>query len=205
MALRITLVATAVVVLLGTFVWWRYTSVARGAAARDEALLSVLDPVATQLDAGAPVPTDATATLAARPELRVMLHALLTHYKRLDLFPAAYLNRSSEAESAFAYWALHPNELKAVPASIQPVTTLTRPLGDRSAQFVVLRYQMPPGHWAGSDWQLGLAGPFFPEDQPYQGTAGAFSRSGDRDGAVSPDALVDWYVGVLNQKFGGGV
>ena len=205
MALRITLVAAAVVVLLGAFVWWRYTSVARGAAARDEALLSALDPVATQLDAGAPVSAEATASLAARPELRVMLHALLSHYDRLELFPALYLNRASEAESAFAYCALHPNELQADPASIQPVATVTRPLGGRSAQFIVLRYQMPPGHWAGADWQLGLAGPFFPEDQPYQGSAGAFCRSGDRDGAVSPDALVDWYVGVLNQKLGGDV
>jgi hypothetical protein len=205
MALRITLVAAAVVVLLGAFVWWRYTSVARGAATRDEALLSVLDPVATQLDAGGPVSAETIAHLAARPELRVMLHALLSHYTRLDLFPTAYLNRSSEAESAFAYWALHPNELKAVPASIQPVATLARSLGSRSAQFVVLRYQMPPDHWAGTDWQLGLAGPFFSEDPPYPATAGAFSRSGDRAGAISPDALVDWYVSILNQKFGGGV
>ncbi len=205
MALRITLVAAAVVVLLGTFVWWRYTSVARGAATRDEALLSVLDPVATQLDAGTPIQAEAIASLAARPELRVMLHALLSHYNRLDLFPPAYLKRSSEPESAFAYWALHPNELKAVPASIQPVATFTRPLGGRSAEFEVLRYQMPPGHWAGSDWQLAIAGPFFPEDPPYQGTAGAFCRSGDREGAVSPEALADWYVGVLDQKLGGGV
>ena len=204
MALRISLAVLAVLGLLEGFVWWRYTSVARGAANRDEALLPLLDPLAAQFDSGATVSPAAVSALAARPELRGMLHSLLSHYNRLDLFPPTYLTRPAEAEAILSYWLMHPNELQASPASLEHVSTLTRPVGGRNAQFLVLRYQMPPGHWAGTDWLLGLAGPFFPEDLPYQGPAGGFSRVNDRYGVVPPDALVDWYVGVLQQKFGGG-
>ena len=58
----------------------------------------------------------------------------------------------------------------------------------------VLSIAMPEGHWAGRDWQLGVAGPFFQESLPYDGEAGAFARAGDREGEVEPGELIDWYI-----------
>ena len=201
MTIRITIV---LLVALAVFVWWRYTSVSRGAAKRDAALLPLLDPLAEQLEAKAVVSPEAVAALAAHPEVRVLLHALLVHYDRRDLLPPEHLTLPAQAEAILAYWLMHPNELQAAPTLLEPVVSVSRPLNGRTAQFHVLRYQMPPGHWAGTEWLLGLAGPFFPDDPPYEGPAGGFSRAGDRYGVVSPESLVDWYVGMLQQKFGSG-
>jgi hypothetical protein len=62
---------------------------------------------------------------------------------------------------------------------------------------------MPAGHWSSTEWQLGLAGPFFPGEQPYQSVAGGFSRAGDTLEKVTPGELVDWYVDMMRKKFGG--
>jgi hypothetical protein len=59
---------------------------------------------------------------------------------------------------------------------------------------------MPPGHWAGPDWLLGLAGPFSANDVPYSGVASAFSRASDKFGTVEPGGLVDWFVEMVTSK-----
>lgn len=58
-------------------------------------------------------------------------------------------------------------------------------------------FRMPLGRWAGPDWLLGLAGPYFQEDTPFGGPAGAFSRAGDKAGTTSPRDLVNWFVGLV--------
>jgi hypothetical protein len=97
---------------------------------------------------------------------------------------------------------MHPNELQHAPAEIELVESVHRQLGGEDAEFVVLRYRMPGGHWAGSEWLLGLAGPYFRGDLPFRDGAGGFSRASDRFGSLSPSELVDWYVGLLEAKFG---
>lgn len=197
---------TTVGVLLGAlaiFVLWRYTSVARGAKSRDEALFRQLDPLAGKLEQKAPVSAADIQSVARVPQLRPMLHAMLGHYGRLDLFPSEYLSTQAQAESALAYWMLHPNELQAPPARIEPLETLRRVVRGKEGEFFVFRYRMAQGHWAGAGWILGLAGPFYPDEKAYGSVAGGFSRANDAAGKVSPTELVDWYVGVLKRKFGG--
>src|SRR5262245_63179901 len=104
-------------------------------------------------------------------------------------FPA-YLSKQAQAESILAYWMLHPNELQAAPARMELLEALRRIVGGREGEFFVFRYQMPRGHWAGSAWVLGLAGPFDPEEKPYESVAGGFSRADDVSGKVSPTELV---------------
>jgi hypothetical protein len=97
------------------------------------------------------------------------------------------------------YWMLHPNELHAAPASFEFVERVNRQVSGPDATFFVFRYRMPEGHWAGTEWTLGLAGPFTADDAPYQAAAGGFSRASDVVGKVTPVELVDWYVGVLGK------
>lgn len=188
---------------LAAFVVWRYTSVARGAQSRDKALFRQLDPIAGKFEKNLPVSTAEIQAVARLAQLRPMLHALLAHHGRLDLFPAEYLSKQAQAEAALAYWMLHPNELQAPPARIEPLETLRRVVRGKEGEFFVFRYQMGQGHWAGADWILGLAGPFYPGERAYGSVAGGFSRANDVAGKVSPTELVDWYVGVLKRKFGG--
>jgi hypothetical protein len=191
----------AIVVVLLAFVWWRWTSVRRGARARDQTLLDRIEPLGRRLDAGEAVSPDEFAALAARPEIRYVLFEVLRQMHRHDFLPAGYGTSEQQGESALAYWLMHPNELQAPPETIQFVTTVRRTLDGREAGFHVYRYRMPDGHWAAKDgWLLGLAGPMTPGAEPYAELPGAFSRAGDKEGTVTPSDLVDWYIGILKQK-----
>ena len=196
------------VVLIGVsavvaFVAWRYTSVARGARKRDEALLKRLDPLAARFDAKQVVTAGDISTLARDPEVRPMLYALLKHYERVDLFPVELLRKERQAEAVLAHWLQHPNELQAAPEAVEYVETVRHAYANGVAEFFVCRYRMPAGHWAGTEWLLGVAGPFFAEEKPYESVAGGFSRVGDVFGKADAQELVRWYAAMHERRFGG--
>jgi hypothetical protein len=193
-------IAAVTSLAIGAFVFWRYTSVARGARKRDDALNDRLVPLGERLEAKEPISVDEVRALAAQPELREMIYIMLAHYARLDLFPAEYLSLEAHAVGLLAYWMMHPNELQAAPESLELVERFARQTLGEMGTYYVFRYRMPEGHWNGTEWQLGLAGPFFAEDRPYVNRAGAFARAGDVAGKVTPAALVDWYVDLLRRK-----
>lgn len=197
----VAIAAVVIAALLVAFIVWRWTSVARGARQRDEKLLARFDPIGKRIDAGQTVAPQEIESLAARPEIRYMLFAVLRHMKRLDLLPTGYSSTAAQGESALAYWMMHPNELQDAPEVIELVETVKRPTDGQEADFYVYRYRMSADHWAAKDgWLLGLAGPMKPGAEPYSEMPGAFSRAGDIDGKVRPSELVDWYVGMLRQK-----
>jgi len=61
---------------------------------------------------------------------------------------------------------------------------------------------MPAGHWAGTDWLVGLADPFLADEKPYESIAGGFSRAGDVFGKTDIKELVRWYAGTHERRFG---
>lgn len=194
--------ALAVIVALAAFIAWRITSVARGARKRDEAILARLRPIADKLETGAEVTASDVEALAAPAGSRPLLYEMLDRCERLDLFPAHYLSVPEQAKAKLAYWMMHPNELGAAPAEMAIVDSFERTLQRTPARFVVVRYRMPDGHWAGADWILGLAGPFVEGERPFLNSAAGFSRASDRQGSLEPAALVDWYVKLLEAKLG---
>jgi hypothetical protein len=201
-------VLTAILIVVGAlaiFVAWRYTSVARGARKRDEALLKRLDPLAARFEAKQAVTASDVAELARYPELRSMLYALVTHYGRAELFPADLLRKDRQAEAVLAYWLQHPNELQAAPEAIEYVEMVRHAYAKGVAEFFVLRYRMPAGHWAGTDWLVGVAGPFLADEKPFESVAGGFSRSGDVFGKTDTKELVRWYAGIHERRLGGSV
>jgi hypothetical protein len=197
----IAIAAAVLVVLLVVFIIWRWTSVGRGMRQRDEKLLMGLDPIGKKIETGQTVSPQEIEALAARPEIRLMLFAMLRDMKRPELLPTKYSSSAAQGESALAYWMMHPNELQDAPEVIELVETLKRPIDGQETEFHVYRYKMPAGHWAAKDgWILGLTGPMKRGVEPYSEMPGAFSRAGDVDGKVKPSELVDWYVGMLRQK-----
>lgn len=195
-------IAAVLIVAFVAFVVWRYSSVARGAAKRDRALLNLLEPVGTRLERKEAVRPEELAALVRRPELRSLVFRMLTEFDRLDLFPAELLSKPAQAEATLVYWLLHPNELQAAPEEIELIEAIEQPYGNRTAEFFVFKYRMPQGHWAGTGWLLGLAGPYFSGEEPYQSVAGGFSRAGDQVGSVTPSELVSWYAGMHFERFG---
>jgi len=200
--LKIVAISAAVLaVLLVLFIIWRWTSVDRGMQRRDEKLFVRLALISKKIETGQAVSAEEIEVLAARPEIRFMLFAMLRNLKRPELLPTRYSSSVAQGESALAYWMMHPNELQDAPEAIELVETVKRPIDGQEADFHVYRYKMPAGHWASKDgWILGLAGPLKRGIEPYSEKPGAFSRVGDIDGKVKPSELVDWYVGLLRQK-----
>src|SRR5689334_22538362 len=123
--LRIVAIAAgALVLLLLVFVAWRWTSVARGARQRDEKLLARIDPIGRKIDSGQSVSPQEIDSLAARPEIRYVLFAVLRRMNRTDLLPTKYSSPVAQGESALAYWMMHPNELQDAPETIELVETV---------------------------------------------------------------------------------
>jgi hypothetical protein len=181
------------VIVLGLLaaVGWLFTSVVRGARKRDEIILKRLDAIGRLLKSGGAVAAADVERVAHARETRPLLYEMLHRQERLDLFPPQYLAVAEQAKSKLAYWMMHPHELRAPPLEIEVLESVERSIQSRQAEFVVLRYRMPPGHWAGPDWLIGVVGPFFDGDRPYLNGATAFSRSTDCDGSVQPTSLVD--------------
>jgi hypothetical protein len=195
----------ALLLLMVAVVVWRITSVARGARQRDRRILDLLEPVGRRLEQKAPLDADEIRTLAARPEARGMLYQLLQHFGQAAAFPEERKTRQAYAEAMLVYWMMHPNELQDPPASIELVEVVSRTLGQHEGEFLVFRYRMPDGHWAGGDWLLGVAGPFFPDDVPYsdKSVATAYSLASDKAGAVAPGVIVDRFIQLVEQTTGG--
>lgn len=194
-------VIIGIAVAVALFLWWRYTSVARGARARDEKLLQLLDPIEEKLANREDVGANEVEALAAKAHLRPMLFAMLKEFERLDLFPEGQKSVQSQAEAILAYWLMHPNELQDVPEEMRLAEKVCREIDGEQADFYVFRYKMSDGHWAAKDgWLLGLAGPFLDKDVPYSGHPVAFSRCGDKHGEVTPSELVDWFMDMVQRK-----
>jgi hypothetical protein len=189
------------IILIVVFIVWRWTSVGRGMRRRDEKILSRLEHVIRRIESGAAVSPDEIETLAARPENRFMLFAMLRGSQSPQTLPAKYSSSIAQGASALVYWMMHPNELQDAPERIEFLETIQRSINGEDADFHVYRYKMPEGHWAAKDgWILGLAGPMRRDVEPYSERPSAFSRVGDLEGKVKPTELVDWYVSMLQQK-----
>lgn len=195
------LLALAVpVVLVIVWIVWRWTSVGRGARQRNKRLLDILDPLGRKFDAGEVVTKEEVATLAARPELRHMLFAVLRGMEKTELLPDTFRSPVDQAASSLAYWMMHPNELQDPPERIELLKTVPRDFQGTQQEFHVFRYRMPAGHWAGGEWLLGFAIAPKADEEPYDGVTSAFSRAGDIEGKVEPEDIVDWYINMLRQK-----
>lgn len=192
-------IAGGIVAVVVAFIWWRYTSVERGARQRDEKILPLLDPIGEKLAVGEDPTSQEIDQLASSPATRSFLYATLKHFERLGLFPEQYRSESAQAETKLVYWMMHPNELQDTPEETELVKIVARNVEDQECRFYVFRFRMPDGHWAGDKWLLGLSGPFIDNDPPYSSLGGAFSRC-DKFGEVQPEELVDWFISMVRKK-----
>ena len=201
--LRTIIITGAVLVALPfvgflAFVVWRWTSTERGIREVDEQILRELDPICERLGSQKPVSPEEVRSLARKDYLRPKLYQALARLGRLDLFPVEYLDRRAEAEARLAYWLMIPHDLQGRPEAIEFVESVQASAQGKQAEFLVFRYRMAEGHWAHKHgWLLGLAGPYFADDKPYDNQALGFSS----EGKTKPRELVDWYVSVRGQLY----
>jgi hypothetical protein len=187
-------------ILIVGFIWWRFISVGRGARQRDDRILELVEPIGEKLADGEEVSAREVAELARLPQTRPFLYEMLKHFEKIDLFPDQYKDLKSQGEAQLAYWMMHPNELQDPPEQIELIETCPREIDGKESDFLVFRYKMEHGHWAGDEWLLGLSGPFFRNDVPYSGIASAFSRCDDRYGEIQAAELVDWFIDMVKAK-----
>jgi len=194
-------IISGIAVALLLFIAWRWTSVGRGVRQRDESILKLIDPIGLKLDEGKTVTKEEVLEIARRPETRFMLYSGLNAMNQTDLIPSCFNSSIEQAESALAYWLMHPNEFRESPEKIEHLQLVTTKLNGENVKFHVFRFRMPDGHWASKNgWLLGLAGPTEENAKPYTIMPGAFSRGPDTEKTITPQRLVQWYIDMLKKK-----
>ncbi len=197
----LTIFIIVAVVAVVAFIAWRFTSVSRGAQKRDDKILNLLDPLRQKLDKGESVSREEVSALAIRPEVRPTLSSVLASFDKRDLLDAKYNSPISQAEAGLAFWLMHPNEFGEAPAAIEHIQQVDYPVRSNHGVFHVFRYKMPDGHLAAKDgWLLGVVGPMNEEAEPYSHNHGAYSRSSDTEGSISPQELVERWVGIVEKN-----
>lgn len=131
--------------LILAFVVWRWTSVGRGVRKRDKRILKLMDPIGRKLDAGETVTPEEVLEIARRPETRFLLYAALRGMGHPELIPSDFNSSICQAESALAYWLMHPNELQDPPERMEHLQEVTHPVNGSDATFHVFRFRMPQG------------------------------------------------------------
>lgn len=190
-----------ILLIIAVFVFWRWTSVGRGARKRDDELLKRLDSIGSRIDKGESIYPAEIEKIAESPEIRHILFNTFRHMEKENLLPKNFLSSIDQGASALAYWMMHPNEFGEAPSKIEFVETIEHEINGKPKPFHIYRFKMNEGHWPSKDeWQIGLAGPMDESKIPYEELPGAFSRAGDIEGKCSPSELVDWYVDMLIQK-----
>lgn len=193
-------VVGALVVCVLLFLASRLISVSRGMGERDDRIVKMIDPLGERLDAGEEVTAADVDAIASRPETRYLFYAGLRHMNRAELIPRNYDSEEKQAESALAYWLMHPHELQDAPAEMEHVEAVTRTLPSGERRFHIFKFRMPEGNWAAEKgWLLGIVGPLKGDEVPYEKLPQAFSRS-DKVGSVTNEELVDWWVDMLGKK-----
>lgn len=185
-------VVGGVVFLVVFFIWWRWSSVKRGALARDERLNREISDISQKLTGKEDIDAATLKEKAERPELRRPLYALLKQHNRLDLFPEELLKQEEQARAELAWWLCHPNELGVPPDEIEHLTRVEKVHKGATFIYHAMRFRKNEPHWAASEgWMVGVAGPFKENDKPFT-RAGAFSRFRP-ESDVSAEEHVDWY------------
>jgi hypothetical protein len=95
-------------------------------------------------------------------ETRNHLYAWLKSQGKEDLFPMEYRGIERIAESDFACWLMHPNELKALPSKIELMRVIPVQKEGRKGSYYLFRFQMDNSHWRSKDgWMAGAAGAYW--------------------------------------------
>jgi len=129
----------AFIVLVAAFVWWRYTSVARGARQRDAKVFSFIDQIGEKLAVGQQPTLEEVELAASNSFVRPILYGTLEYFERLDLFPKHLTTPEAQAEAQLTYWMMHPNELQDTPNKIELVEKVIRELDGQKCDYYVFR------------------------------------------------------------------
>ncbi len=171
---------------VGAWLWWRWTSVSRGARRRDRWIAKELDPVMRRVDAGEAVAPEEIDAVAARDELRALLMLAMTPEERARHLGDRFQSREDIARAALAYWLMHPNESGRPPRDLRLLADRPAP-SDPEASYLVFAFT----DGASGRAETGVVGPVPREGATYDPLPPAFSR-GD-GGAMEAEALVAWF------------
>lgn len=161
--------------LIALFVAWRMYATVVGGGKAYAKLLDRIAPITDALAAGRdPSAADLLAFAKDRRTRRVLYDAL-SHEKKLNLFPRAFLTWDAIAEADLVTWLNHPNELGSPPDEIELMGKVRAPRAD--GQYFVFRFRMRPPHWSAKrGWLAGVAGPYDVTQEPRPVGRNTFSQ-----------------------------
>lgn len=151
-----------------------------------------------KLDAEEYIGEEQIMKLVEQPALRQAVFQVLNSYHRSELFPANYYSYEKGAESYLVTWLEFPTELGRAPDEIEFLTTVM--LEDRVSTYYVFKYKTDEPRWAAKlNWMMGVAGPYTPNNLPYDVPKRIFSRF-NTPNRISPEEEVKWVHENINQR-----
>lgn len=118
---------------------------------------------------GERVAPEVIGRIAASPEQRNVLYALLERAGKAAAFPARWRTREAFAESEMVGWLCYPTELGRPPDEIELMRVVSADLGAGRGvhEWYLFRFRTHQPHWAAKHgWLTGVAGPFKRSDAP---------------------------------------
>ncbi|MCE5200382.1 MAG: hypothetical protein ABFD54_10775 [Armatimonadota bacterium] len=169
----------AFVALLVLFVIWRYIATATGSKRIWQGIYAEVEPVIAALKAGQnPLPGE-VERLACSPQTRSVIYRALREIGQDNLFPNDQARLDLIALSDLVVWLMHPNELAAVPDSIELVKEISRTEGEPLEEYKFFIFKFREAQSANSpipEWMAGIAGPYWENDAGECAPPGVFSR-----------------------------
>lgn len=181
---------------VAVFIGYRYFSLRQASEGGQESLFKLLSPILAALDKNKVPNQELIDKLADNSAVRMQLYMVLKEYDKTDLFPAKHLDQQVGAESSLVQWLVYDNPEGSPPDQIEFVQTvfLDDVLKGKSKSFLyyVFKFKMEaPKPKSDLGWMMGVAGPYFEEDGPYEYLAGTSSSFAPFD-AKTPEEHAQW-------------
>ncbi len=186
-------VVFVIIILILTFIYYRYYITNRATKKRDKQVLDLIAPVEAKIREGHTPDLLKIQELADDPLTRGNLYMLLEQTGNAELFPQKHKNLISAAEAQLTFWLMHPNELGVRPIELELGAMVTRSQDSVDYKFVVYKFKWSISQKDKRDtWTVGVVGPFDESRDPYkQGTP--FSTFMNYENQ-SPEKHVDWFI-----------
>ncbi len=131
-------------------------------------------------------------SLAADVATRQNLFHVLKSYHRLDLFPDDFYTIKDGAASNLANWVATEEKLNYPPSDILLVQTVAIQIKGVAGNFHVFKFKIDPPHFAATrGWMLGVVGPYYATNKPFDWPEVVVSRFKSIE-STNPEEEVQW-------------
>jgi hypothetical protein len=144
--------------------------------------------------------------VAKDAEVRTTFYEILEEIGRENLFPKAYYNQESFAESNLVNWLTFPTELGRTPNDISLAKVVKRDMivmiddvgVEKEVSYYVFKFKSTHPDWESQGWMVGVSGYYLNENQPQLYPSGYTFSTFDPFEGKTPEEHVDKIVKIID-------